>query len=493
MKIKNVLFPLLLWFPVAAWAADEPANFKISQTRAAVPEITAYLDIRNAEDGFISAIQPNQLDAKIGVNQATISAVTPFDKSGEGVAYIFLVDISKSLKPERFAQIRTALSGWTDGLKEKDRAALLTFGSEVKTIVDFTSDKTALKTKIGELKLTDNNTLLHDALVQAMDLGRRADHDLPGRRVVVMLSDGLDDAAGGRTREEILTRMKDRVPIYAIGFANPPMNPKKDEGLKSLGTFAHVSGGEYLAAGNGPLNDAYATLHKRIQEVLVTRIACPKCEADGRDYPLHLTLTVGTRILTDQQDIRLLQGAPPPPAPAQASQPPLPGTHWSIYAAGGVAVLLLIAAMIWKARRKPPVEPEPVHVEEILPPPIVPLAPQPDWEEALPPARKPGRHVHLTAVSGALRGQEWEVEVTDETVLGRSVNCDVVIEDDDEASSRHCLLSCENGTVFVQDMGSTNGTLVNGVPILVRHALVDGDLILVGRTEVRITIGKEFQ
>jgi len=85
------------------------------------------------------------------------------------------------------------------------------------------------------------------------------------------------------------------------------------------------------------------------------------------------------------------------------------------------------------------------------------------------------------------------VEVTDETVLGRSINCDVVIEDDDEASSRHCFLSCENGTVFVQDMGSTNGTLVNGVPILVRHALVDGDLILVGRTEVRITIGKEFQ
>jgi pSer/pThr/pTyr-binding forkhead associated (FHA) protein len=43
--------------------------------------------------------------------------------------------------------------------------------------------------------------------------------------------------------------------------------------------------------------------------------------------------------------------------------------------------------------------------------------------------------------------------------------------------------------VEVRDLGSTNGTLLNGARLQAQQRLEDGDLIRAGRTEVRITFG----
>ena len=106
---------------------------------------------------------------------------------------------------------------------------------------------------------------------------------------------------------------------------------------------------------------------------------------------------------------------------------------------------------------------------------------------AMPEARQPGISIKLTAVSGTHRGREWLTDVGKEAVIGRSASCAVVIDDDSEISSRNSVLSAEGGLLFVDDLGSTNGTSVNGSPITGRRRVGDGDLILVGRTELRLT------
>jgi pSer/pThr/pTyr-binding forkhead associated (FHA) protein len=50
------------------------------------------------------------------------------------------------------------------------------------------------------------------------------------------------------------------------------------------------------------------------------------------------------------------------------------------------------------------------------------------------------------------------------TVLGRAADADCVV-DDPEVSGRHCELRVDAGHCFVVDLGSRNGTLVNGRPI----------------------------
>jgi len=479
----------------APTTSSAPAsNLRISQARAATPGIAVYLDIRSESGEAVANVRAEQLQAEIGPYPTSTKSLQPFSTSGEGIAYIFLVDVSKSLKPDQFAKIRNALLQWTEKMGAKDRAAIVTFGESVKTAQDFTADKAVLKTKIGELALTDFHTQLNEGLVRALDLGRRDDADLPRRRVIVTLTDGVADAAGGSTRDDTMARIKEEpVPIYAIGFAAASVSARdRDEGFKVLGAFAHASGGAFVAAGAVPLDELFAKIHKMLGEATLLTLACATCPGDGRAYPLRVKLQADNRVLTAASDVRLAPGAVAPvvpaTAPAEQVEDSLPLWVWLAGGAGIVAVLGFLLSRRKKAapEHQPPVpDPTPdVRVAQAISVPID-LA-----VTAMPDVRPTGIPIRLTAVSGTQHGREWLAEVGAETVIGRSPRCAVVIDDDSEVSSRNSVLSAEGGLLFVDDLGSTNGTAVNGSPIAGRRRVGDGDLILVGRTELRLTVAK---
>lgn len=76
------------------------------------------------------------------------------------------------------------------------------------------------------------------------------------------------------------------------------------------------------------------------------------------------------------------------------------------------------------------------------------------------------------------------VGVTSEPVtIGRMPDC-VIALSDPNVSRHHAEVSREGGEVIVTDLGSTNGTKVNGAPVRHRQ-LSDGDVVTVGRTALR--------
>jgi hypothetical protein len=80
----------------------------------------------------------------------------------------------------------------------------------------------------------------------------------------------------------------------------------------------------------------------------------------------------------------------------------------------------------------------------------------------------------------------------DDLSIGRpdnvsNVNPDIVIEWDDAISRRHARLFLQNGVRYLEDLGSTNGTKVNGMTLGAHtpHELSDGDVIHLGsKTEI---------
>lgn len=64
-------------------------------------------------------------------------------------------------------------------------------------------------------------------------------------------------------------------------------------------------------------------------------------------------------------------------------------------------------------------------------------------------------------------------------VIGRSRDCELPIPAA-EASRRHCEITCEGNQFVVRDLGSTNGTCINGEPLTAAHALCPGDRIEIG-------------
>jgi pSer/pThr/pTyr-binding forkhead associated (FHA) protein len=73
---------------------------------------------------------------------------------------------------------------------------------------------------------------------------------------------------------------------------------------------------------------------------------------------------------------------------------------------------------------------------------------------------------------------------TSEMVLGRRRDCDVVLSSA-AVSRRHAQLLFRDGNWVIRDLGSTNGTRVNGVRVA-RRRLRAGDSVAVGDTLLRI-------
>ena len=73
-------------------------------------------------------------------------------------------------------------------------------------------------------------------------------------------------------------------------------------------------------------------------------------------------------------------------------------------------------------------------------------------------------------------------------VVGRDEGLDLQLKHEDGASRRHCRFTVEGDGVFVEDLGSSNGTKVNGAKISGRVAVKAGDVVTVGKVRVRAAV-----
>ncbi len=77
------------------------------------------------------------------------------------------------------------------------------------------------------------------------------------------------------------------------------------------------------------------------------------------------------------------------------------------------------------------------------------------------------------------------VRVGDLAVVGRDQSAAVTLNDR-EVSHRHLRLQLEGGEIYADDLGSSNGTLVNGAPLTGRLRLNAGDKLTVGKSELEL-------
>jgi pSer/pThr/pTyr-binding forkhead associated (FHA) protein len=98
------------------------------------------------------------------------------------------------------------------------------------------------------------------------------------------------------------------------------------------------------------------------------------------------------------------------------------------------------------------------------------------------PVARPGRPLVCVA-SGFYEGLAWPLD-RPSTVIGRGRSADLILNEA-TISRAHALFGLDGGRPFVQDLGSTNGTLVNGERAE-RKLLEDGDELRMGRLVLRI-------
>src|SRR5215510_152265 len=103
---------------------------------------------------------------------------------------------------------------------------------------------------------------------------------------------------------------------------------------------------------------------------------------------------------------------------------------------------------------------------------------------AAPPKGAPRSRLALRFISGKYQGGEFPIEENRPIVVGRSSDLDMVLVEE-MVSRKHARIELKEGKIHIEDLGSTNGTFVNGERI-VKGWLKEGDRVLIGSNILKV-------
>jgi hypothetical protein len=168
--------------------------------------------------------------------------------------------------PRNFAQLVDAAHRVITGLAPADRAALVTFGDRLTLTVPFTSDKRAIDAALASpARLHPSSPPIRSTVWDAVLAGAGLAASEPGRPLVILLSDGTDNASW-HTQSSVIRAIQARglnvdlisVPrTYATEDEDPPGSWEPDR-------IATATGGRAFSARDAQLGDR---LRRRLAEL----------------------------------------------------------------------------------------------------------------------------------------------------------------------------------------------------------------------------------
>ena len=175
-----------------------------------------------------------------------------FAPGADRVAMLFALDQSGSLQ-EVISQQRDAALALFSRFSDRSSIAVLRFAETAKLELPFTKDTEAARSAFRFRAIRNQRTALFDAAAHSLN----AFDDLPPvraeRRIVVLISDGLDNQSAIRPDSIINVALEKRVSFYVIHL---PLFAPYDGGLevrppaKGFRDLAEKTGGKYFLAGN---------------------------------------------------------------------------------------------------------------------------------------------------------------------------------------------------------------------------------------------------
>lgn len=168
---------------------------------------------------------------------------------GQPVSIAFLLDVSGSMRISgKLEAAKEAIRYFVDGLRPGDRFALIAFADEqVDWVTEFTSDRSRFLQRLA-VQEGFGKTALNDAVAATP---RIVDETEGGRKAIVLVTDGVDNASQLSERQAIDFARTVSVPIYTIGFTSlPEALRRRDDptlNLRVLDSFARETGGALFA------------------------------------------------------------------------------------------------------------------------------------------------------------------------------------------------------------------------------------------------------
>jgi VWFA-related protein len=394
-------------------------------------------------------------------NGELISGATVRDATqGTPVEVCLAIDRSGSMLDEsKLRSAQVAAAQFLRSLRPDDRAGLISFADHATLDRSLTRDTEGVAQAVNALQ-PYGGTAVYDAVYWAVNQVALAPQTLGSvvtrparsgaRRVVLALTDG-DDNRSATLPERVIRFARDNgVTIYTIGLGS-------DARASELERLAQGTGGQYFAApGPSALAQLYALIARQLQSEYTLAYDSPRPEADGTRREVTVRLSAAAESLSAAGWYQAPGGGSSVismarPATPGATGPSVAGGQASPMGRGGHRVILAFLAIVaalgagtlvylfWLA-----------HTGS--------RAAEAPLEEPLPPAQPAERTVMHTNPRIDLRPLCVRAPVTE---VGRAEENDLVI-DSPLVSRRHARIERIEGEYRLVDVGSANGTFLNG-------------------------------
>jgi VWFA-related protein len=261
----------------AARASMATSRLTINETEE-VALVNVYAIARNVKGGYVADLA--QGDFKVYENDRA-QAIDRFSAERRPLRIAVVLDTSLSMEGDKLKSAIAAAVEFLNVLEPGDEGLVVTFSDDARIACDLTSNRSEMESAIRKV-VAKGGTSLYDAIFKAAE--RLAEFE--GRRVMVVLSDGRDEAASGlepgslHTLEEAQERaLRNEVMVFAIGLgrslardakalrANPTARAEELDyfGRKPLVTIldslAQTTGGTAVyAPGAGQLRKSFETV-----------------------------------------------------------------------------------------------------------------------------------------------------------------------------------------------------------------------------------------
>ena len=423
----------------ALLAAPSPAVEIRSVSADRPPEVNAVVRVHAADGRAVAGLGAGSFSVFEDGRQVQGLAVRQSHPEEQPVAVSLLIDTSGSMKRDN------ALQGAVQGTKAflatltpDDQREVIAFGAQIVPVARFGTpfDPAAL-----DALQPAGDTPLRDAVSRALDglAGQAA-----SAKAIVVLTDGKDEGSA-TTQEALLAKARGaKVTVHSIVLASGDPAP--------LQQLADATGGTVRTRVDPA---ELAGIYKQIAAGLRTEYRL-QFEAQARSGTHRLTVVArvdGTEASADRSFF--LAGRPAVPVSDESGANPL------LLAVVVVAALLALGAfgfLLRRGRRTP---------AGVVASPVAPV-----------PMPTDGNQLQLV-VGGACFPL-----VGSGIVVGRDPRAHIVI-DDPTVSRSHIRLDVHGEEVWVEDLGSANGTLVNGAPVT-RRRLQPGDVLLIGDQQLEL-------
>lgn len=187
------------------------------QFSARTEMVEVYATVTDRQGRLVTDLTQDEFDVR---EDGRPQAIRTFTAGNVPVSLALAFDRSFSMAGRPLEGARVAVRALLNELTDEDRVTLIAISSEVDVLVPLTNNRLRVDEAVQALDPW-GSTALHDAVVQALD----AIEPAPGRRVLVLVSDGVERDSG-RSAEDVDARVRaSDVMVYPVALArqSPPL------------------------------------------------------------------------------------------------------------------------------------------------------------------------------------------------------------------------------------------------------------------------------